>query len=138
MVIPALRHKTHGIGGGLQQAGQAGIVRSRNARALCHAESGKFGPRSLAALEEGRIGRIGARIAALDIINTKLFEQHDDRFLVFYRKVNAGRLLSIPEGRVVDIDALACHYLAPAFWLDNNRPFNICPSSHASRLRAGG
>src|SRR5690606_12229933 len=87
------------------------------------------------ALEEGRVGRVSARIAALDIVDAELVEHGRDRDLVLDGEVDAWRLLAVAQRRVEKKDPLSfCHAAPP----NRATVFPVCPSSLASRLRADG
>ncbi len=63
--------------------------------------------------EECGIRRIGAGIAALDIIDADLVEHAHDHELVVEREVDARRLLAVAQGRVEEIEPLAGHHRNP-------------------------
>src|SRR5690606_23229106 len=111
MVVPALGDEADRIRARLQHRSKSGIVRRRHAGAFGHTESHEFRPLRALLLEKLRIGRIGAWIAALDIVEAELVQQTGDDDLVLDRKIDAGRLLAITESRVVEVDALAFHAL---------------------------
>ncbi len=69
----------------------------------------KRGLRRALLAEEGRIGRIGAGIAAFDIVKAELVQHAGNRNLVLDGEVDAGRLLPVAERRVEEVDLFACH-----------------------------
>ena len=63
--------------------------------------------------EERRVGRIGAGIAALDIVDAELVEHPRDEDLVLQREVEARRLLAVAQSRVEEVEAFL-HPRSPA------------------------
>ena len=57
--------------------------------------------------EELGVERVGAGIAALDVVDAELVEQTRDEALVLEREIDAGRLRAVAQGRVEEIEPLA-------------------------------
>jgi hypothetical protein len=57
-------------------------------------------------VEELRVGRVGARIAALDIVHAELVQHRGDGDLVLDREVDARRLLAVAQRGVEKVEAL--------------------------------
>ena len=106
MIVPAFRHETDGVALRLQQRAQARIVGGGLSGTARHAEGHEAGRPRASLCEEGRIGRIGAGITALDIIHAETIEHVGDRNLFLEREIDAGRLLAVAQGRVEEEDAL--------------------------------
>ena len=71
--------------------------------------------RKLAVLREQLgVGRVGARIAALDIVDAELVEQLRDRQLVMQREVDAVHLRAVAQRGVEQIEAFLAHAALPA------------------------
>ena len=113
VIVPGLGDEHDGVGVGGEQRGEAGIVGGRAAGALGHAEGAE--PRALRrlALEEPRVERIGAGIAALDIVDAEPIEQRRDLQLVFEREVDAGGQRAVAQRRVEEVEAFAGHGVGP-------------------------
>ena len=110
VIVPRLRDEADRVGLGIQQAGETGIVRRRAARPACHAERGKRRVRQFRTLgKEFRVGRIGAGIAALDVIDAELVEHAGDDLLVVHGEVDAVHLRAVAQRRIEQIEALAAH-----------------------------
>ena len=94
----------------VEQRGQARIVRGRAAGPARHAEGGEGGVEFAQLLrEQFGIGRIGARIAALDIIDAELVEHAGNRQLVGQREVDAIGLRAVAQRGVEQIEAFLGH-----------------------------
>ena len=76
----------------------------------------KVGARRPLLLEEGGVGRVGAGIAALDIVDAELVEHAGDRDLVLEREVDAVRLRAVAQRRVEQVEALFSHEAPPVPW----------------------
>ena len=59
--------------------------------------------------KKARVGRVGAGIAALDIVDAELVEHAGDGDLVLEREVDAVGLRAVAQRRVEEIEALAGH-----------------------------
>ncbi len=59
--------------------------------------------------EQFGVGRIGARIAAFDIVDSELVEHAGNRQLVGEREIDAIRLRAVAQRRVEEIEALLRH-----------------------------
>ena len=59
--------------------------------------------------EQFGVGRIGAGIAAFDIIDAELVEHAGNRQLVVEREVDAVGLRAVAQRGVEEIEAFACH-----------------------------
>jgi hypothetical protein len=68
MVIPRFGNEADGGGRGVEQRLQPGIIGERAADALHHAEGGEGGGELAVFGEKGGVGRVGAGIAALDVV----------------------------------------------------------------------
>ena len=97
MIIPGLGDEADRFGLGVEQRGEPRIVRGRAARAAYHAEGGEGGVQHPRFGEQLRVGRIGARIAALDIVDAELIEHADDGELVGERKIDAVGLRAVAQ-----------------------------------------
>ena len=109
VVIPGLGDKADGVGLGVEQRGQPRIVGGRAARPPRHAEGGELGLQAVVLAEEFRVGRIGAGIAALDVIDAELVEHARDRHLVGEREVDAVGLRAVAQRGVEQIEPFARH-----------------------------
>ena len=89
---------------------EAGIVGDRAAGPLGHAEGGELGEAERLRLgEELRVGRIGAGIARLDIVDAEHVELLGDQPLVLEREIDALGLRAVAERGVVEIEPFAGH-----------------------------
>ena len=116
-----------GIGLGGEQRLEARIVGDRAARPLGHAEGGELGVAERPRLgEEPGVGRVGAGIAALDIVDAERVELLGDQPFVLDREIDAVRLRAVAQRRVVEGDAFAGH----------DRPYTTpkrkCSASHTA------
>ncbi len=66
--------------------------------------------------EQFGVGRIGARIAALDIIDAEIVEHAGDRQLVGQREVDAIGLRAVAQRGVEQIETFAGHGGAQVNW----------------------
>ncbi len=135
MVIPGLGDEADGIGLGVEQRSEARIVGEADAGPLGHAEGSEG--RVLGALlpEEGVVGRVGAGIAALDIVDAEVVEQARHQHLVLERKVDAVGLRAVAQRRVEQVEAFLTHTLCPvvgAFLVNDLAPMVHDP------IQAGG
>ena len=62
--------------------------------------------------EQFGVGRIGARIAALDVVDAELVEHAGDRQLVGEREIDAVGLRAVAQRGVEQIEAFAWPWLA--------------------------
>src|SRR5690606_30283834 len=104
------------------------IVGGRAPCPLGHAEGGKGRPVRALVLKELGIDRIGARIAALDIVDTQVLKQADDGNLVLKRELDAGRLGAVAQGGVEEVEAVFGH----------EATFLCCPARPAASLACRG
>ena len=109
VIVPGLRDEADGIGLRVEEGAEAGVVRQAHPCPLGHAEGGEYGPARPLRLEEGGVGRVGAGIAALDIVDAELVEELRDGDLVLEREVDAARLRAVAQGRVEEIETLFTH-----------------------------
>ena len=115
VVVPGLGDEADGVGLGVEQAAQAGIVGEADARPLGHAEGGEGRARSVRFFsKKARVGRVGAGIAALDIVDAELVEHAGDQHLVLQREVDAVGLRAVAQSRVEEIEAFLAHGSASA------------------------
>jgi hypothetical protein len=63
--------------------------------------------------EEFGVRRVGAGIAAFDIVDAEIIEHVRDDLLVMQREVDAIGLRAVAQGRVEEIEAFAAHCEAP-------------------------
>ena len=108
--IPGLADETGGIGLRIQHGGQARIVGGAAPGALGHAEGDEhrvFERRRRG--EELRVGRVGARPAAFDVIDAQRVERERDLALVLDGEIHALRLRAVAQRGVEEIEALARH-----------------------------
>ena len=110
LIIPALGDEDDGVGGAVEQSGDARIVGGGAPRPLGHAEGGEMRLRRALRLEEFGVQRIGAGIAALDVVDAERVEQSRDLLLVVERKIDAGGLGAVAQGGVEQSDAFAAHW----------------------------
>ena len=82
MVVPGLGDKADGIGLGFEQCHEAGIVRDRAAGTARHAKRSEGGVEFAVRTEQFGVGRIGARVAAFDIVDAEIVEHAGNRQLV--------------------------------------------------------
>ena len=97
LIVPALGDECDRVAIGREQAGDAGIVGGRAARALRHPEGREFRLARRLLAEKLRVERIGAGIAALDVVDAEIVEQRRDMPLVVERKIDAGRLRAVAQ-----------------------------------------
>ena len=109
VIVPGLGDKTDGVGLGLEQRGEARIVGGRAAGPPRHAEGGEGGVELAVGGEQFGVGRIGAGIAALDIVDAELVEHAGDRQLVGEREIDAVGLRAVAQRGVEQIKAFARH-----------------------------
>jgi len=111
MVVPGLGDKTNRVGLGLKQRRQTGIVRRRAARSPRHAKGGEFRVETVVAAKQFRVDRIGAGIAAFDIVDAKPVEHAGNRQLVGQREIDAIGLRAVAQRGVEQIEAFLSHGL---------------------------
>ena len=107
LVGPGLADEAGALSWRIQDRRDDRIVGGRAARASGHAEGNEaraLEPRIGG--EELSIGRVGARPAALDIINAQLIQRGGNPALISNGKVHALCLRTIPQGSVEQEDAL--------------------------------
>src|SRR3984893_9939952 len=97
------------VGFGRECRGKARIVGSRAARALGHAEGGELRLEPARLGKERGVGRIGAVIAALDVIDAEIVEEAHDAELIGEREVDAVHLRAVAQRRVEEIETLFHH-----------------------------
>ena len=107
MIVPGLGDEADGVGLGLEQRREAGIVRGRAAGPPRHAEGGEGGAELALLGEQLRVGRVGAGIAALDIVDAEIVEHVRDRELVVEREIDAVGLRAVAQRGVEEIEAFA-------------------------------
>ncbi len=109
VIVPGLGDEADGVGLGVEQRRQPRIVRGRAAGPPRHAE-GREGRVELALLgEQLGVGRIGARIAALDVVDAEIVEHLGDRELVAEREIDAVGLRAVAQRGVEEIEPFAGH-----------------------------
>ena len=106
VIVPALGNEGDGIGLGLQQRLQAGIIVGGAAGAARHAKGHEPGAKAVFGGKQLGIRGIGARIAALDVIDAEIVQHAGDGLLLLHGKVDARRLRAVPERGVIEIEAL--------------------------------
>jgi hypothetical protein len=110
LIVPALGDIDDVVGGRLEQRGDAGIIGGRAPRPLGHAEGAEARALRRLLLEELRVERIGAGIAAFDIVEAEIVIEHPgDLHLVVEREIDAGRLRAVAQGRVEEVETFAAH-----------------------------
>ena len=110
MIVPAFGDKAGRGRGGIENFHKAWVVFRTATGAFGHAKGGQLGGIKPAQfLEKLRIGRIGARIAALDIIHAQRITRRRQPHFIGHGKIHAGRLLAVAHGGVKNIKAFACH-----------------------------
>ena len=106
--------KADRVGLGFQKARHAGIVRDGTSGTPRHAEGGEA---RMVELRLGReklgIRRIGAGIAAFDIVDAEIIEHAGDDLLVGQREVDAIGLRAVAQRGVEEIEAFAAHACPP-------------------------
>ena len=114
MEVPALGDEAGRTRLGIQHGRQARIVGGAAPGTLGHAEGGQPGMFQRRRIgEELRIGRVGARKAALDVVDAEAIERQRDLALVLDRKVDPLRLCAIAQRGVEQIEALFAHDTTP-------------------------
>ena len=109
VIVPGFGDKADGVGLRIEQRDEAGIVRGRAAGPPRHAESGERGAHRPLFGEEFGVDRIGAGIAAFDIVDAELVEHARDRELVGEREIDAVGLRAVAQRGIEQIKALARH-----------------------------
>ena len=109
VVVPGFRHEADGVGLGLEQRREPGIVRGRAARPPRHSERGEGGAQVAVLGEQLSVGRIRAGIAALDIVDAKIVQHFGDRQLVAKREIDAVGLRAVAQRGVEEIEAFGRH-----------------------------
>ena len=110
MVVPGLGDEGDDIGVRGEKARHARIIGGGAACPFGHAEGCETGALQLRPLREKfGIERIGAGIAALDIIDPETIEQRGDMALVGERKIDIRRLRAVAQGRVEEAELFAGH-----------------------------
>jgi hypothetical protein len=111
VVIPGFRHEADGVGFGLEQRRESGIVRGRAAGPARHAEGGEGRAQPALLGEQLRVGRVRARIAGLDIVDAELVQHARDGELVVEREIDTVGLRAVAQGGVEEVKAFATHGL---------------------------
>jgi len=110
MIVPAFGHKTCRSRRGIKDFHKAGVVLGTTTGAFGHAKGSQLGAIETAQfLEKLRIGRIGTRIAALDIIYAQRIKRRGQLHFISHGKIHAGRLLAVAHGGVKNVKAFARH-----------------------------
>ena len=117
MEVPRLGDEADRRRPGPKHVLQSRVVGDRPADALHHAERSEVGIELAILGEERRVGRIGARISTLDVVEPELVQPFEDDELVFERVVDARRLLPVAQRRVEEIEPLL-----------HRRTFQLVPS----------
>ena len=113
VIVPRLGHQADGARVRLQRRLEARIVGDGAPRTLGHAEGGEGGvDEARIAIEELRIGDVGAGIAALDVVDADVVEGAGDQPLVLEREIHARRLRAVAQGCIEQVEAFAGHALA--------------------------
>ncbi len=90
---------------GLQDGVEPGIVGGAAAGAACHAEGHELGVLEVRRIgEEAVVGRIGARPAALDVVDAEKIELARDGGLVGHGEIHALGLGAVAQGGVEEIE----------------------------------
>src|SRR6185437_6183441 len=84
--------------------------------------------------EEFGVGRIGAGIAALDIVDAEIVEQMRDQLLVMQREIDAVGLRAVAQRGVEEIEAFATHDGPPGAALSPKLFFIVVFASHSSPI----
>src|SRR4029079_19402974 len=134
MVIPGFGDEADRLGLGPQQVLKPRIIRRRPARALHHAEGREAGAGRALLGKEGRVRRVGARIAALDVIEAEPIQHVDDGELVVQREIDARRLLAVTQGRVEEIEAFALHRFTSQLVVPSLLSMTTTPKASSSFL----
>src|SRR6185312_15312746 len=86
--------------------------------------------------EKRRVGGIGARPAAFDVVHAQAIQGERDLALVLDREIDALRLGAIAQGGVEDEEALAAHFFTSQL-VPCGPSFNTIPlASKSSRMRS--
>ena len=109
VIVPGLGDEADGVGLGGEQRGEARIVRGRAAGPPGHAEGAEAGAPGRASAEQFGVDRVGARIAALDIVDAEPVEHRGDVTLVGEREIDAGGQRAVAQRRVEQIEAFFGH-----------------------------
>ena len=109
VVIPGFRHEADGVGLGLEQRRETGIVRGRAAGPPRHAERGEGGLEAALLGEQLCVGQVRARIAALDIVDAEIVQHPGDGELVVEGEIDAVGLRAVAQRGVEEIEAFAGH-----------------------------
>jgi hypothetical protein len=106
VIVPRLGDEADRVRLRLEQRGDAGIVRERAAGPPRHAERREGGLELAVLGKQLRVGRVRARIAALDVIEPEGVEHPRDRDLVGEGEVDAVRLRAVAQRGVEQIEPL--------------------------------
>ena len=109
VIVPRLGDIDDHVGVGGEETRKARIIGGRAARPLGHAEGAEAGAVGGFLLEEFRVERVRARIAALDIVDAETVEHRRDATLVVEREVDAGGQRAVAHRRVEQIEAFFGH-----------------------------
>jgi hypothetical protein len=122
MEVPAFRDETDGVRVGVEDGGEAGIVRRRAPGPLGHAEGSelRMGEFRLFA-EEGVVGRVRAGITAFDIVEAEFVEQARNEALVLHAEIDARRLRAVAQRGVEEVETGFLLGLAHGFVPDCRR-----------------
>jgi hypothetical protein len=123
MEVPGLADQAGDRGRGIEDGGKAGIVGRAVAGAPGHAESREARVLERRQLgEEGIVGGVGARPAALDVVEAQAVEGNRDRPLVGDGEIDALGLGAVAQRAVVEIDAIVGQGAkSPAGWARGGR-----------------
>ena len=137
VVVPRLADEAHGFGSSIEHRHQAGIVGSATPGAARHAEGGEHRPAERRRVgEERRVGGVGARPAALDVVDSEGIERFGHGALVLDVEVHAAALVAVAQRRVEEVEALAAHparlHVVPAAESSRMTP----PASSSRRIRS--
>src|SRR5690606_23616642 len=108
--IMGLADEADDLRAGIQDARQHLVIRRRTPGAFRHPEGRETRmAKCRRPFEEGGIGRVRPRPAALDVIDPETVKGAGDLRLVLGREIHPLRLLPVAQGGVVEIESLAVH-----------------------------
>src|SRR5476649_790913 len=135
----AFADEADSVGLSRERGGKPRVVRSRAAGALGHAEGGELRLEPARLGKQRGVGRVGAGIAALDVIDAEIVQEPHDAELIGEREVDAVHLRTVAQRRVEEIKSLFHHATFFTFQLvvPSLRSSNSTPiAASSSRMRS--
>ncbi len=118
----AFADQTHRLGSGVQHGRQNIVILGGSSGAFGHAKGGHHGAGLGRIVEKSAVGRVRPGPTAFDVIHTQFIQSGRDTQLFLGRKLHTLGLLTIPQGGVVEVEAIFDHLTGSSAWSGSARP----------------